>query len=360
MENNFVLNIDWLQVSCLNFSGKFFHSGWRKKDYTTRLFADVWEFYVQDKIIFSAVTTPRSTIIDKSICIIKCENSTLYESDGIKTLIDIIEYEQLKFNNITRLDICLDFNIFENGLTPGQLIDGFLNNTYLKNGRGTYKLIGEQLSNHVYSYLRFGSNSSAVSAYLYDKTKEMKEVKFKSHIYESWVKNGIDNSQEVWRLEFSMKEFNNILINKESGEYVLIQLTSLLDSAFRWELFWILYNKYFDFRINNHLANKSRMNKLKLFNIDSSKYIYYIDNEYLNHDRSDKILIKKLESVNCELRAIKIDIADDVKDLQRYLIEKKHLEKWATEKGFYKDYNENLESQFYKENEKEQIKNLYK
>ena len=272
----------------------------------------------------------------------------------------MIEFEQLKFNNITRLDICLDFNNFENDMSAWQLISGFMSNKYVKNGKSTYKLIGEQKSNHIYEYLRFGSNSSACAAYLYCKTKEMNDVKFKGHIYESWVKNGIANDLDVWRLEFSIKEFNQILFDKTTGHYLQITLNELLLSEFKWELFWILYSKYFDFRINNNLANKSRMSRLDLFKIDKAKYIYYIDNQYINHDRSDKIFIKKLESVNCELRAIKADYEDEIKDLQRYVIEKKKLEKWAHEKGYYNYENEELMSKYYKDNEQSTINTLYK
>lgn len=353
-----IINIDWLQVTCLNFPGEFISEFWQKREITTRLFADIYDYVVDEKVMFTALTNPRSSILDKSMCIIKVNNEMLYKSYAVSYLCDLIEYENLKFNNITRLDICADFNTFEEDYNPHQLIVDFQSNTLLKNGRSKYKLIGEQFNKHVYSYLRIGENTSACAAYLYNKSKEMKEVKFKSYIYNSWVANGLEDFDNVWRLEFSIKEFNNVLISKETGEYLKITLDFLKDRSNIIHLYDVMYLKYFDFRINNGGANKSRMERKNLLNVDYVHYTYFIDNEFLNHDRSDKIFIKKLESVNNELRAIKADYLNELKDIQEYIIEKKKLEIWAIEKGFYTAQENVRTSQFYNENEKAQINNL--
>ena len=188
----------------------------------------------------------------------------------------------------------------------------------------------------------------------------MQEVKFKSYIYNSWEANKLEDLDNVWRLEFSIKEFNNVLVSKDTGEFMEITLDFLKDRTNIVHLYDVMYLKYFDFRINNGLANKSRMERKKLINVDYVHYTYFIDNEYLNHDRSDKIFIKKLESVNNELRAIKADYLNEPKDIQEYIIEKKKLEKWSEEKGFYIPKNKIEKSTFYKENEESQIKALAK
>ena len=45
---------------------------------------------------------------------------------------------------------------------------------------------------------------SNVDTYLYNKTKEMQDKKYKPWIVEAWKRAGIDTSKDVWRLEFSL------------------------------------------------------------------------------------------------------------------------------------------------------------
>ena len=114
-----------------------------------------------------------------------------------------------------------------------------------------FKMIGLQSSRHTYQYLRFGSKVSKVSAYLYNKTQEFRDVKRKNYIAEAWAANDIDEAAEVWRLEFSLKGDGIKFVNQKTGEWQTKNLEMVLDPTQRTQLYNALYLKYWDFRVND-------------------------------------------------------------------------------------------------------------
>ena len=60
-----------------------------------------------------------------------------------------------------------------------------------------------------------------------------------------------------------------------------------------------------------------------------------------------------------ELREIKADYELEIEAVKEYLIRKKNLEEWAKDRHFLRHDATELESEFYKENEKSTINSLY-
>lgn len=354
-----LLNIDWLQFAVINKKGFLLKKNWVKQDFQTRLFSDIYHYMIDEIVQFELVCKPKSKIINEKLCIIKVSNENLYNNNMIEMIKYLIYDESFQFNNFTRLDICCDFAKFDNDVYPDELINNFLSEKWLKNNQSNFKLIGNQTYMNNYSYLRFGSGTSSVSAYIYNKNQEFREVKHKAYISEMWKKNGLYSSCDIWRLEFSIKDFKNVLTCKETGQQIVIDLDFLSNLENLKVLFAALYDKYFDFRVNANNMNKSRMKRVQLFEVDQFKSCWYSERENLNSDRSDKIMIKKLHNMQNELREINADYQLEVEALKEYLIRKKNLEEWAKDRQFTNVSKVNEYSKYYNENEKEQINSLY-
>ena len=354
-----VVSLDWLQFSVMNHKRTLINKNWVKQDFKTRLFSDIYYFIEDNKTYFELVMHPKSIIINENLAIIKVNNEFLYNPLVFECINELMKEEKFIFNNITRLDICLDFERFHNELHPQEFIHNFLNDKYLKNNVQQYKVIGTQTYCNNYEYIRFGTGNSAVSFYLYNKSKEFRDVKLKSYISEKWKKCGINTFLDVWRLEFSIKEFNKILIDKSTGLYYNIDLMYLATQSNWFELFTALYNKYFDFRVNDGKSNKSRMRRIEFFKLEQFNTCWYVNNQSSDSDKSDKIMIKKLNAVQNEIRAYNEERADEIEELQLYLIRKKNLEKWAKQRNLLPNDEAIKYSNYYKENEGGSINSLY-
>lgn len=359
-ENIKLISIDWLQFAVINKKGFLRKKQWVKQDFQTRLFSDIYHYKIDEITYFELVCTPKSNIINKDICIIKVSNEILYKSTCFDMINYMINDESFVFNNFTRLDVCCDFAKFDNEVYPDELINNFLAEKWLKNNQSNFKLIGNQTYMNNYSYLRFGSGTSSVSAYLYNKNQEFRDVKHKVYISEMWKKNGLYSATDIWRLEFSIKEFNKVLTDKNTGQQIVIDLHFLSDKENLITLYSALYDKYFDFRINSNKINKSRMQRVSLFMLESFTSCWYSERENLNSDRSDKIMIKKLHNMQNEIREIKGDYELEIEAVKEYLIRKKNLTEWAKDRQFLKTDDKELNSQWYKENEESTINSLYK
>lgn len=267
MENEILqsITVDWLSLYC---HGSIHDSEgfvFLKLPYSTRHFASVFEIYYKMKKIGTATAHPSSPILHPQSVIVKFENELLYSRSARYFIQKFLIATKLHYVSISRADIARDFHRFLNNLRPMDLITSFFSGKYLKNGRGTFNTYGEQRKKTVYDYLRFGSKSTGRTIYMYNKSKEMAEVREKSYIRAFWEKNGLNTGAEVWRIEFSFKgsctktlDFVTGLISKIHWRdlFKVDKLTSLLDAAIK---------QYFSFKINDNSKNKTRMEDLKLF-----------------------------------------------------------------------------------------------
>ena len=165
-----------------------------------------------------------------------------------------------------------------------------------------FKMIGLQSSRHTYQYLRFGSKVSKVSAYLYNKTQEFRDVKRKNYIAEAWAANDIDEAAEVWRLEFSLKGDGIKFVNQKTGEWQTKNLEMVLDPTQRTQLYNALYLKYWDFRVNDGQVRKDRMKHADLLPIEGSILKPVVIEGSDVTDREQKRMISAVERTYDEVR----------------------------------------------------------
>lgn len=241
----------------------------------------------------------------------------------------------MTFKNFARLDLSLDFQEFENGMIPSLFIKRYLTGSVLKMGKAAkFKVVGTQTPNeHTFESLRFGSMLSELSYYLYNKTKEMEQVKWKAYINACWEKNGFNITKDVWRLEFSIKSGNKILLDTESGESKIIHSLESLQRDNMKILFDTLRDKYWQFVWNDGQQKKNRMRKLKLFRPSDYNFEICELDHHKDATRSTKIFIKKLEETATELRGADIEGVFAANLLKQKMITDYGLQNWAIQKG---------------------------
>lgn len=294
-----VINIDYLKIHI--------HTAVRSKNsnlttkiqaHTSRHYSKIEDIYLLNRKIATLESKPHSKILHEKSALLKIENKYLYSSALFEYIAMLVEFLNAEIINISRIDICADFTHFKNKLEPSTLINRYLKEKLFRIGRGKFTVIGSQQDVRSVEYLRFGTKNSAVNTYLYNKSKEMNEVRHKAHIAESWKQNGLEETQDIWRLEHSLKSEALTYYDESTGEIIKITLDSLRNNQFVSKLFESLTEQYFEFRINDGNKNKSRMKKLPLF---SEKDFYYkrikLTNE-IDVTKRDKVLMKNIYKFN--------------------------------------------------------------
>lgn len=318
-----------------------------KEAYGTSVYADMYTIYSEGEEIAILTCNPRSSALKAGTGVLKILNPILYKPSLSNITTKLLRDCNIQVLNISRLDLCADFNHFEGYPDMQDFFQDFLTLKLWKIGAAKYKvcankatefdcdyfkMIGLQSSRHTYQYLRFGSKVSKISAYLYNKTQEFRDVKRKNYIAEAWAVNDIDEKKEVWRLEFSLKGNAIKFIDQVSGEIREKNLEMVLDPAGRTELYNALYLKYWQFRINDGQKRKDRMKQADLLPIASSILTPVVVQGSDVTDREQKRMISAIErtydEVRCKRRTRDMNIEDSINKLTEFT----GLKRWHSEK----------------------------
>lgn len=281
-QEKYCISVDWLQVCC---HGNYLGEGEYTSDgYTfvvslqpseTPMFKRLYKVSLNNLPCAVVQQQPRTSSLSAGLTLIKLENRVLYCTKYIEVLYALIRAFHLKYKGITRLDICYDCNRFCDGRNPARFIKDFVLKSIEEKGgivrRGSDKFAcnGSRTSNkNKITSISFGSPSSPVRAYMYDKTLELQEVKDKPWIREMWELNGLVSNSEkhVWRSEISIKAEGKDLLNMSTGELFQLSPQYLEHYDSIEKLFHYYAAKYFDFRINTGQKNKRHFKQIFLFN----------------------------------------------------------------------------------------------
>lgn len=343
-----LVSIDWLSIYCdCSAMAPCSEYIFDKEPYGTSVYADMYTIYLYGEEIAVLTCNPRSGALKKGTGVLKILNPILYQQGLAEITYDLLSSCNIVPINISRLDLCADFNNFESYKDMQNFFQDFLNIRLWKIGAAKYKvcankavefdcdyfkMIGLQSSRHAYQYLRFGSKVSKVSAYLYNKTQEFRDVKRKNYIAEAWAANDIDEKKEVWRLEFSLKGDGIKFLNTETKMWQAKNLEMVFDPIQRTQLYNALYLKYWDFRVNDGQQRKDRMKHARLLPIESSilKPVVITGSDVT--DREDKRMISAIERTYDEVRLKRQTRNEAIERSINELVEFTHLRKWHTEK----------------------------
>lgn len=308
------VNLDWLEVHCLEPYGDphdaeyFRRAGLTvmERDYGTRVYKEMFTVNdVQGNPFVEVRRAPYSTgyagIHDERECHLRLVNAACYLDNAAGLMQQFINTYHYDFNRITRVDICLDFERFDEGDDPAVFLSRYLRQVYSKINQGNITAHGaDRWNGQVWNSVSWGSPTSAISTKFYNKTMELYDPATgtyrKPHIRYAWVKCGlIDDfhkvlkrkddgyyTPQIWRVEFSIrssvKKWFAIELNGEAKHYQSIRNTlDMYDCRDKLlTLFASLQQHYFHFKHYDKEQRKDRCPDKVLFKWSGLQVTYKV------------------------------------------------------------------------------------
>lgn len=326
---NYAITIDWLTIythgddpkegvpyiSNGQIDGKSLPTRTFYLKYTTnhsRSFKTIADCWLGDEIVAQFSFNPRTAIIPKKSILVKLSNRVLYSKTWAIIAYSILNAFKLTFKGITRLDLAYDCNFFKGHIYPEDFIRNFVSKQpneigyIIRKGSRRFELYGSRPynSNCVYNALRFGSRSSDIGVYLYNKSLELIEVKNKPWILDWWKENNLiclydvkglekykpsgdaeaDKEKAkalqgeidyftlrkyvrvaVWRFEISIQGNGKSLLSFDTGELFHVSLLDLDSQSKLEELFFSYADKVAYFTIADGHARLRDYPRLQIF-----------------------------------------------------------------------------------------------
>lgn len=302
-----IVGIDWLELYVNEGYGiDYSADGYRsrgylvsEREYGTKTMAEM--FTILDRTGHPFVEIRRSprglnsgasqTVYQEGDSYVKLSNLYCYDENPVGLLLDFLNREHYHIKKIYRIDLYTDFEIFDTGDKPANVVRRIVNHTYSKINQSHRRTSGEDTwTECLDNWISWGKKGSMVSTKIYDKTKELKETGMhKPYIIERWRRAGyVDNvvaltkdnkPVQMWRIEFSIKGNAKgwIYVDKnESGdnESHMLEHTLELYSTTKGVTNAIanLVPYYFRFKIYEEGKRKSLCRDKELFIFDDSEY----------------------------------------------------------------------------------------
>ncbi len=345
----YCINVDWLQVFCsdrnhhrLDFIYNDFHEyEFILRPATSRHFGEIWDVRTIDGDDFAVIQRkPLSKILADDAAIIQLCNRELYRAGFALKFYVWLSRHKFTYKSISRIDLCFDSNLWAHGLKPSNFVNRFLKGEYLMNSKTRLSMnftINAAMKNGFdMNSFSFGSKTSPVFTRLYNKTKELAEVKMKPYIVECWEYNGLDTSQDVWRIEFAIKSDGAKMIHLSTGELFRLDIGQLRFQEEIEDIFFAYADKYFEWKINDGKKNKTRMKNLEIFPKERCRTLRPIRMTYATDStRADRIFLKKIEEYIRQLHDVDPEAEEALRHVSDIVAYDKMLIKWRNQK-FYK------------------------
>lgn len=222
------VNVDWLEV-CVQELGAdhtpdwFRNHGWwvHEREYGTRVFGSMFTLMDAAGLPFIEVRrAPLTPVLPAGFSHLRFVNRACYLPDAVALMRDFIDRYDYSFVRISRIDICLDLVRFDDNTIPRVFMQRYMRGKFSKINQSNVRAHGtDNWTGRVWSSVSWGSPSSMVSTKFYNKTLELHDPRSDSYgkpwIRYAWLLAGfIDDmdrvslkgvTQEVWRIEFSIK-----------------------------------------------------------------------------------------------------------------------------------------------------------
>ena len=334
------VNLDWLEVHCMEPIGQPHNANYfrnvgltvSERDYGTRVYREM--FTVNDphgnpfvEVRRAPYSTGYGGIHAEEECHLRLVNAACYYDNAAALLQQFLDSYNYTFNRITRADICLDFEFFDEGDDPAAFLSRYLRQVYSKINQGNITAHGaDRWNGQVWNSVSWGSPTSAIGTKFYNKTMELYDAADgtyrKPHIRYAWLKCGlIDDfhkvlkkkdggwyTPQIWRVEFSIrssvKKWFTIELNGEERHYQSIRNTlDMYDGREKLlTLFASLQQHYFHFKYYEKDQRKDRCRDKLLFRWFNQQRTYKVGRDdissILGEGRKQKkpydTLIKKL------------------------------------------------------------------
>lgn len=312
------VNIDWLELYCIESpnvypcNAEFFRrKGYdvRERDYGTRQYREM--FTIVDRNGLPWIEIRRNPVAGEDAkgtkgmfnpysCHIRLSNVACYSNDPVVKLEDFLFQYQYDVSRIFRLDICLDFERFDKGDDPYDVLNRYLKGKYTKINQSNISAHGRDMwDGRKWNSISWGNPKSMVSTKLYNKTMELQTAKDKPYIRYAWQMaglvddyinltktkaNGITYKPEIWRVEFSIKSSARAWYVIEDNTHRKTKQVALPHSLNLYETreqlltaFASLSHHYFHFKHYQANRRKDRCQDKVLFVFDKEDTVYKID-----------------------------------------------------------------------------------
>lgn len=285
-----ILNIDWLEIYCIEQideprDAEFFKSqGFevKERDYGTPIYKEMFTICENGNPYIEIRRNPYSVksmggIMQDGSCHIRLCNESCYHDNPIDEMRTFILTYDFVYKSIARIDICLDFNVFDNGWTPQRFINSYMRSNISKVNQTNVSCHGSDCwDGRSFNSLKWGAVTSPISTKLYNKTLEMKQGEDKSYIRQWWMcggdfvgmalkpdeVTGLDMTKDVWRLEFSIKAQAQARKRKHGNEEKFtLHLFDYDTKEKLWMRFCELYEMYFDFRKKEYVYDEVKQER---------------------------------------------------------------------------------------------------
>lgn len=314
-------SLDWLQLYCrVAHEPDTFRELWTSpqldkfgnhRDYKLIVAKEYIKGYAQQRavkcgryVVAHIAWEPIGARREYNAAAIKLDNAILYNADWHFILKDILLTLEWTAVNITRMDLACDFNYFENGLYPETFIRVYMtksSNTYIRHGSNKWAAIGvKDMQKNTFDYIRWGSRQSGVSVYLYNKSKELREQKFKPWIADLWKKHGLDQ-EKTWRVEISINSSGRGLKNAYNELIYSVFADDLYREQSIENIFKVYAQDYFKFywKPKNGPTRKKDLKPVRLLPVETSLQLrpttFYKSAE---SSRGDMLTLRRL----CEMK----------------------------------------------------------
>lgn len=239
------INLDWLSVYCLEPKGCVMNAAYYKKlgwsveerEYGTPQYKEKFTLMNGRHPFLEIERNPYSLkqnggIFEPESCHIRLANRTLYQPNPVQQLTNFIVKYGYEYKGISRVDVCCDLTIFDNGMKPQDLANKYMKDKIWKvhqskidahssDGDDTWRIpihLGahgrETKTGRTWNSLKWGSPKSALSTKLYNKTLELETNTGKFYIKDAWVKAGLCDLQKV-RYEYRNPKTKEIEIRSK-------------------------------------------------------------------------------------------------------------------------------------------------
>ena len=239
------INLDWLSVYCLEPKGCVMNAAYYKKlgwsveerEYGTPQYREKFTLMNGRHPFLEIERNPYSLkqnggIFEPESCHIRLANRTLYQPNPVQQLTNFIIKYGYEYKGISRVDVCCDLTIFDNGMKPQDLANKYIKDKIWKvhqshiapntdDGDDSWRIpihLGthgkETKTGRTWNSLKWGSPKSALSTKLYNKTLELDTNTGKFYIKDAWVKAGLCDLQKV-RYEYRNPKTKEIEIRSK-------------------------------------------------------------------------------------------------------------------------------------------------
>lgn len=233
------INLDWLECYVLEdnigypHNAEYFRAqGFRvlEREYGTPVYKEMFTVYSyeDDQPLIEVRRDPKSAIgkqvngvLDPMAAHIRLTNRSCYLPNAAAIMQQFLEQYGFHFQRISRVDICLDFEVFDYGDKPATFMDRYFRNKYAKINQARIRANGRDMwDGRIWNSVAWANPKSMIGTKFYNKTMELEEKADKPYIRQAWraaglidddlrlvkfERDGSERKVDVWRVEFSIK-----------------------------------------------------------------------------------------------------------------------------------------------------------